>query len=305
MTEFAGHDDILLSLKRGIDDKFLYNRSVRLEYLNEFDNHFSYSFGYNNSTLVPAGNLFFTSDETLPFSNSVKSLSVSEINFKIRYAPREEFYQGKLYRSIITSPYPVLSLQGTIGSKSLDNDYDYQKLRFSVSKRFYLSIVGYTDITAEAAKVFGKVPYPLLFVHNANQSYTYQKYAYNMMNFLEFVSDKYVSLNIDHSFNGFFLNKVPLIKKLKFREVAALKVLYGSVGRSNNPEYDDSLFRFPVDSQNNPLTFTLEQKPYIEASIGLSNILRIFRVDLIKRITYLDHPNVSPIGVRVQFRLDI
>jgi len=125
-----------------------------------------------------------------------------------------------------------------------------------------------------------------------------------MMNFLEFVSDQYVSLNIDHSFNGFFFNKIPLLKKLKFREVATLKVLYGGVTSKNNPDLNPDLFNYPVAADGTPLTYTLEKKPYIEASIGCSNILRIFRVDLIKRITYLNQPNVSSFGVRVQFRFD-
>jgi len=125
------------------------------------------------------------------------------------------------------------------------------------------------------------------------------------MNFLEFVSDRYVSLNIDHCFNGFILNKVPLLKKLKLREIITCKILYGDLGRNNNPDYNDDLFRFPVSLSNVPLTYTLGEKPYIEASIGLSNIFRIFRVDLIKRFTYLNNPGISDLGFRIQFRLDI
>ncbi len=107
------------------------------------------------------------------------------------------------------------------------------------------------------------------------------------------------------AFNGFILNKIPLIKKLKFREIITCKMLYGGLSESNNPDFHSDLFRFPVSINDVPLTYTLEKKPYIEASVGLSNILRIFRVDLIKRFTYLDHPDVSGLGFRVQFRLDI
>ena len=92
---------------------------------------------------------------------------------------------------------------------------------------------------------------------------------------------------------------------MKLREIVTFKALYGGLGDNNNPDYRDDQFRFPVDGNGIPLTFTLEKKPYIEASIGLSNIFRIFRVDLIKRFTYLGHPNVSELGVRIQFRLDI
>jgi hypothetical protein len=305
VLQYSTQDNILLSFKRGVDDKMFYNGILKLEYLHEFENHFSYTLGYNFKKQTPAGNLYFTTDENLPWSNEVPYINLSEVNVKLRYAPKEQFYQGKIYRSPIPSKHPVMQLEGAFGSKNLNSDYNYQKIKFGISRRFYFSIVGYTDIAAEAGKVFGTVPYPLLFIHNANQTYSYQKYSYNMMNFLEFVSDQYFSLNIDHSFNGFFFNKVPLLKKLKFREVATLKVLYGSVSDKNNPNLNPDLFIFPTAEDGTPVTFAMDKKPYIEGSIGVSNILRIFRIDLIKRFSYLDNPNVSSLGFRVQFRLDI
>ena len=110
---------------------------------------------------------------------------------------------------------------------------------------------------------------------------------------------------MDYSFNGFFFNKVPLLKKLKLRELVTCKVLYGGLSKTNNPGYQTDLFKLPTDNNGIPLTYTLEKKPYFEASIGVSNILKILRVDLIKRFTYTDHPNVSNIGFRVQLRFDI
>jgi len=305
--DYSESDNFFLSFTRGVNDKLLYNRTLMAEYLNEFENHFSFAIGYNMTRQSAGGNLRFVTDVFVPPVNTqyeTEYINIFEPYVKLRYAPREEFYQGKLYRDRVPSNHPILQFRYSLGSQSLGNDYNYNKLNFSVSRRFYLSIVGYTDVSAEAGKIFGKVSWPLLFIHNANQSYAYQRYSYNMMNFLEFVSDQYVSLNIDHSFNGFFFNKIPLLKKLKFREVATLKVLYGGVTDQNNPDLNPGLFSYPVASDGTQSTFTLEKKPYIEASIGCSNILRIFRVDLIKRITYLDHPNVSSFGVRVQFRFD-
>jgi hypothetical protein len=125
------------------------------------------------------------------------------------------------------------------------------------------------------------------------------------MNFLEFVSDQYASVNIDHSFNGFILNKIPLIKELKLRELITFKAIYGNLNSKNNPALQPGLFTFPVDAAGTPLTYTLESKPYIEAGLGLSNIFRLFRVDFIQRFTYVNNPNVDRSGFRVQFRLDI
>jgi hypothetical protein len=178
-------------------------------------------------------------------------------------------------------------------------------MQMNISRRYYISIVGYTDVMLEAGRIFGTVSYPLLFIHTANQTYAYQKNSYNLMNYLEFVSDKYASLNIDHSFNGFIFNKIPLLKKLKFREIITCKVLYGGLDMNNNPDYNDDLYKFPMGPDNSPLTYTLDNRPYIEAGVGLSNILRVFRIDLIKRFTYLDHPGISGFGFRVQFRMDI
>ena len=126
-----------------------------------------------------------------------------------------------------------------------------------------------------------------------------------LMNFLEFVSDQYASINVEYCFNGFILNKVPLVKKLKLRELVTCKVLYGSLSNTNNPNYQNNLFRFPSDMSAVPLTYTIGSQPYIEAGIGVSNIMKLFRVDLVKRFSYLNNPNVTSKGFLIQFRFDI
>lgn len=302
--QFVQEDNILLSIKRGINDKLLYNKTLRVEYLNEFENHFSYTIGYNFIRQSPAGNLYFNPYNYISDPNTIRHINISEVYFVFRYAPHEQFYQGKIYRIPISNKYPVFQLQYTVGSKILNNDYNYQNLKISISKRFYPWIFGYTDVIWEAGKVFGKVPYPILFIHRANQTYSYQITSYNLMNFLEFVSDQYISLNVDHCFNGIFFNKIPLLKKLKLREVATCKILYGNVSKTNDPDYQSNLFKFPTDREGHPITYTLEKKPYVEVSVGVSNIVKFFRVDLVKRLTYLEHPDVASIGIRARFKFD-
>lgn len=303
--QFAEGDNIFLSFKRGVDDKLLYNKTIRAELLNEFENHFSYQLGCNYIEQTPAGNLHFNPVDYLSESNNIPDIRISELFLNLRYAPNEAFYQGKLYRDPLPNRSPVIQLKYSFGSKSINNDYNYTRVQLSIYKRFYFSIIGYADISAEAGRIFGKVPYPLLFIHRANQTYSYQKNSYNLMNFLEFVSDQYASISIDHCFNGFILNKIPLLKKLKLREVVTCKVLYGSVRTENDPSKQTGLFKFPTDETGIPLTYSLEKKPYIEAGVGLSNIFRIFRIDLIKRFSYINNPNVSNTGFRIQFRFDI
>lgn len=301
---FEQADNALLSIKRGTNDKMFYNQSVSVEHLNEFPNHFSYNVGYVFSRYIPAGNLYFNNNSYAAYSNTKDHIDISEAKLTLRYAPHEKFFQGSLYRTPLANKYPVLQIQYAIAPKISGNSYNFQTLNMSINKRFYLSVLGYTDVTLEGGRVFGQVPYLLLDIHRANQTYTYQALSFNLMNFLEFVSDKYASLYVDHCFNGFFFNKIPLLKKLNFRELITFKILYGGLSNTNNPDYNPVLLKFPTDNQGIPLTYTLEKQPYLEAGLGISNIFRFLRIEYVQRITYLDHPNISKEGIRVGVKLD-
>lgn len=298
-------DNLFFSLKRGVSDKFLLNNTFRIEHLNEFENHFSYLLGYSYTRQLPKGDLSFNTLDYGSETGSVDHVDISELYLNLRYAPGETFYEGKVWRTSYPSLKPVFNLKIAGGSDFIRNDFEYLRLQLNVTQRFYVSILGYTDITLEAGKIFGQVPYPLLFIHRANQTYAYQKQSYNLMNFLEFVSDRYAGLNVDYCFNGFLFNKIPLFRELKLREWVTFKVLYGGLTDRNNPEYNDNLLKFPVSADDVPETYTLERKPYIEGSIGIANILNLLRVDLIKRFTYLDNPNVNELGVRILIKIDI
>jgi hypothetical protein len=209
------------------------------------------------------------------------------------------------FRVPIITKYPIFQISYTQGFEGVFNsDYTYSKLTFNAFKRFYLSPIGFTNTEIEVGKVFGQVPFPLLDIPRANQTYSYQIRSYNMMNFLEFVSDQYASLFIEHHFNGFIFNKIPLFKRLKWRAIISFKGLYGSVSDQNNPDVTPGVMKFPTDSYGNPTTFTLKDKPYIEVSAGIGNILKFFRVDVVKRVTYLDNPNVAEYGIRARFKMD-
>ncbi|WP_317897866.1 DUF5686 and carboxypeptidase-like regulatory domain-containing protein [Aurantibacillus circumpalustris] len=303
--QFIQEDNILLSFKRGPNDKWLYNNTFNFEYLQEFKNHLSFTLGFKNWIQQAAGGLNYNRTDYTDYTSSEKNLQTSEVSLNIRWAPNEKFYQGKKYRIPVTFKNPIFTLRYIQGIKYfLGGQYDYQNISLNMSKRFYLSQLGYSDIAIEGGKIFGTVPFPLLDIHRANQTYAYQLQSYNLMNFLEFVSDQYVSLNIDHFFNGFFFNKIPLLRKLKWREVISAKVLYGSLSANNNPSNNSTLYKLPTTLEGVPITHSLEKKPYVEGSVGITNIFKFFRVDLVKRFTYLDHPDISKLGIRVRFRFD-
>lgn len=301
--QFVQEDNILLSFKRGVNDKYLYNTKYQFEYLNEFENHFSFALGYTNLNQTPTGSLIYHRENELGEIEQVNELHTSEASLMLRWAPNEQFYQGKTYRKPILNKFPIFTFRYRAGIKGLGGgEYNYHNVSLEVMKRFFLSRLGISDLRVTGGAILGEVPYPLLKIHAANQTYSYQLFGYNLMNFQEFVSDHYVSLNLDHDFNGLILNRIPLVRRLKWREAINLRVLYGGIMDENDPEKNRGLIAFPTNENGALTTFSLEEKPYIEGSIGFANIFKFFRVDLVKRFTYLENPNITEWGVRGRFK---
>jgi Family of unknown function (DUF5686)/CarboxypepD_reg-like domain len=301
--QFVQEDNFLLSFKRGPNDKWLYNDIFRLQYLKEFGNHFSYNIGFKYWQQSPAGSIAYVKSD-INGADTLSTITTTEGSLELRWAPNEQFYIGKLYRTPIFNKYPILDFRYIVGIKGLfGGQYNYHNLDLNVFKRFYESQLGYTDVTADFGYLIGKVPFALAYIAHANQTYAYQLQSYNMMNFLEFVSDHYATVYVDHYFNGFFFNKVPLLKKLKWREVIEAKVLYGGLRNENNPAKNPEQVQFPLT--NGQLeTFALNRTPYVEAGFAIANIFKLIRIDFIKRFTYLNNPDIPKYGIRFRAHFD-
>jgi hypothetical protein len=300
---FLSNDNVLLSFRRGKNDKMWYNKKWQLEYLHETPAHLSFRFGGSLQKLAPTGILVL--EKAAAAGQKDTFLKTTEVYVEARWAPGETFYQGKRYRRMIINGKPVFTLRYTQGFKGwMGSAYNYHRVVASVTKRFYCSQLGHTDMVWEGGAVFGKVPYPLLAIHSANQTYTYQLGSYNLMNALEFMSDRYTSINLQHSFNGFFFNKIPLIKKLALREFVTFKMLSGTITRQNDPLQNKNLYLLPKDEQGMPLTWSLNHGPYMEASAGLGNIFKILRVDWVQRLSYLHHAGINRWGIRGRLQFD-
>jgi len=304
-NQFVQEASFFLSFKRGPNSMWLYNDIWKFNYFNEFKNHLSFDLGFKNWTQHPAGSLHFNKEDYNDPGTAIAHLRTSEVSLLVRWAPHEEFYQGKTFRTAISYKDPIITFRMIDGIKGLwGSEYNYQSLSLTYFKRFNVSPFGYTDVTLSGGKLFGQVPFPLLEIHRANQTYAYYFQSYNMMNFLEFVSDQYASLYIDQWFNGFFFNKIPLLKRLKWREVASMRLLYGSLSNKNDPAKTEGLYAFPVTPEGEPITYSVEGKPYIEASVGVVNIFKFLRLDLVKRFSYLDHPDISKLSLLASVKFD-
>ena len=300
---FVREDNFLLSFKRGNNNKWLYNNYLKAQYVREFGKNLRYTVGFKNWKQTPAGDITY---QKVSDNNLLKDLTTSEISGEFRWSPNEQFYQGRNYRIPIINRYPIFNLRVIAGVKGLMNgEYNYKNVSLRMDKRIYLSQLGYTDFSIEGGYIFGQVPFPLQTIHRANQTYAYQVDAYNLMNFMEFVSDRYAASNLDFYFNGFFFNKLPLIKKLKLREVASFKILYGGTRDENNPDKTAGQLKYPTDViTGQQTTFALNKTPYVEVSVGIANIFKLIRVDVVKRLTYVDNPGITTWGLRTKVRFD-
>lgn len=309
-VNFVNEDNFFLSFKRGAADKMLFNDNYKVDYLRETTYGFSYGFSFDWNKQRPLGSLEFKSFNEEGEAQLLSNIKTTEFGVNLRYAPNEFFLQGQTSRFNFYTKYPIIRASYNLGvSDFLNGDYDYHQANLNISKRFFLSILGFSDIEIEGGKTWGEgIPYLLLHLPRANQTYAYQPEAYNMMNFLEFASDEYVSLKMQHYFNGLFFNRIPLIKRLKLREVLTFKGIYGRLSDANNPNVNPNLIQFIANDAGDPETYTLENEPYMEISMGIYNIFKIGRIDAIKRLTYLDNPNVPALfggkGWGIRFRIE-
>jgi hypothetical protein len=212
----------------------------------------------------------------------------------LRFAWKEKYVGEGFTRLSLGTHNPIIQV---LYAKALQNAfkgaYNYHKLGLRLEDRLRVTpILGYTDYAVEVGKIWGVLPYPLMELHGGNETFIYDIMAYNMMNYYEFASDQFVSLGVFHHFEGLFLNKIPLLKRLKWREVATFKGVWGSVNKENR-----DVLIFPSTLSD------LNKSPYMEASLGIENILKIFRVDVFWRLNYLFPNPKDNFGLRFGFQL--
>lgn len=298
---YTNKDNIFLAWKRQKDTRATYLRNAELTYYREHYNGLGYGVVFRNKEETATEYTEFNLIEADQTITPLKSYMMSELEFKFRYAPKETFYQTRNYRYPITLDYPVLTLSHITAIKGfLGSDYSYNRTEVGVQKRFWLTPFGYVDAIVKAGKVWDKVPYPLLILPNANLSYNVYPESYTNMNALEFINDEYASWEITYFMNGALLNRIPLLKKLQWREVLSFRGLYGNLTDKNNPFIDgrgEGLYAFPEGS------YAMGKDPYMEVGVGLENILKFIRIDYVWRLTYLDNPNIDKRGLRFMLKM--
>ena len=262
--------------KPNIPVKLAFTKRAEFEFYREYYSGFSHRLFLYYKDFQPYAPLpavgVFTDASGAPSLSAVSA----EVGVKLRYAYKEKFVEGRYYRVSLGSKYPIADVSYSRGIKDfLNSSYSYDKIKASISGTVKTPPFGKIYISVFGGKYFGVLPYPLLEVHPGNEYYYYNQFVFNMMNRYEFISDEYVGFNIEHSLGGGLFTYIPLLKKTKFRQFWTAKGIIGSLSDENKKLNLDKGYTFK----------TLENNPYIELGTGIENILKVFRVDFIWRVT--------------------
>lgn len=233
-----------------------------------------------------------------------QKLNTTELSLQLQLAPGRTYINTKQRRLPINLDAPVFGLGHTLGIKGfLGGDYRYNLTEASIYKRFWVGSWGKIDTYLKAGAQWNKVPFPLLIMPAANLSYIVEDGTFNLINNMEFLNDRYASLDVSWDLNGKILNRIPLLKKLKWREYIGVKCLWGDLTDKNNPMLsenvgDPELWQFPQGS------YVMDPKrPYVELVAGVHNIFKLLHVEYVRRLNYKYLPTAHKDGIRFMVRM--
>ena len=290
---FTSPDNIVLSLKRMSDDRVLYKRLNRLEFYWENASNFSVGLALQHIRREAAASMPFVDGN----GNVLDHFNESSAELILRYAPGEKFVQTRTYRIPVNLDAPAITLRHTFAARGLfGSRYNVNVTELDIAKRWWFSAFGYLDTYIGGGHVWSESPFLNLLVPNANMSYIVEPRSFSLLNPMEFINTSYASFDITYWANGAIFNYIPYLKKLKLREVFAVRGLWGRLDKNCDPSLDSDLLQFPDGAG----AVAMKRGPYMEASVGIENIFKVLRVDYVWRLNYLDVPyKIDKRGIRI------
>lgn len=288
-------DNVFTAFKWATVDKMMFYNRQKVAFEYEQDWGLKSILSLKREKNEAAGNLTF---------GPTNKLNTTELSLQLQLAPGRTYINTKQRRLPINLDAPVFGLGHTVGFKGfLGGDYRYNLTEASIYKRFWMGSWGKIDAYLKAGAQWNRVPYPLLIMPAANLSYIVEDETFNLINNMEFLNDRYASLDVSWDMNGKILNRIPLIKKLKWREYIGVKCLWGKLTDKNNPTLAENannpiLWQFPEGS------YIMDPKrPYVELVAGVHNIFKLLHIEYVKRLNYKYLPTCHKDGIRFMIRM--
>lgn len=310
---FTDKDNMFVAFKATTVDQMSYVRDAALNYELETLTGFGVKASFRNRNDEPAGKLKYwrnnSSADKKPLEGQVPvhDITTTEASLTLRYAPGESFVNSKQRRIPVSLDAPIFTLSHTAGFKGfLGGEYNFNRTEASIWKRLWLPASwGKIDFSLKGGVEWNTVPFPMLILPEANLSYITQHETFCLINNMEFLNDRFASLSLSYDMNGKLFNRIPLIKKLKWREMIRFRALWGTLTDKNNPFKNNNpdLFLFPM-RDGKYTSFVMDPKvPYMEVSVGIYNIFKLLHVEYVRRLTYLDNPGINRWGIRFMIQV--
>ncbi|MBY8962338.1 carboxypeptidase-like regulatory domain-containing protein [Flavobacterium sp. D11R37] len=255
---------------------------------------FRSSFSYRTlKSASPTFTLDYYIDPADPSKGVRSDLQQYEYGLTIDYTPgRRTIGYGVERSDVDDNDYPRFYVNFSQGLEGIfGSDFNYQKLQFYYRQPILIGGFGRFFSTVEAGKTFGAVPLGLMSVIPGNQSYFIIDNTYNLMNYYEFVADEYVSLHLEHNFNGRLFSRIPILRDLNLREIVGIKGVYGTVSEEN------------IRLNASTITYRAPEDVYWEYHAGIGNIFKVFRIDFAWRGSYLNLPDANRFTIKGVFGL--
>ena len=304
-------DNVFMTFRaQKVEQMYFYNRQ-KLSFMYETDWGFSFNTSIKAESNRPTGDLVFekmvstktdADGQTVP--DYVTRIRTTELKLGLRYCPGQTYDNTKQQRLPVNLDSPEFTLSHTMGVKNfLGGGYKLNFTELGIYKRFWLGSWGYVDTHLNGGAQWNKVPFPLLIMPPVNITYFELENTFSMMRNMEFLSDRYAYASVSWDLSGKILNRLPLIKRLKWREYIAVKGMWSTLTDKNNPfleqnASDPELFKFPEASH-----IMDKNKPYFEIVAGVHNIFKFFGIDYVRRLSYNDLPHTHKNGVRFSFAM--
>ena len=298
--ELLDRDNLLMSNFK--PQPLQYVARFQVKYDREWLSRLSLHTKLNLDYVTPAGTLAYFRIGADGSTAPVGSFFDYSFTARLRYAPGEPLFSNRLGKEspiTLAKDAPIISLSHTVGL--FDNQFPYNKTEFTAQKRIWLSSFGHIDASLSTGFIWNRVPLPKLFAPNANLSFLLQGDAFNLMKPMEFVMDQYAEIFATYFLKGWIFNRIPLLNKLKLREVVSFRAITGSLSEKNNPLFGaEGLYALPAG------TGLMGKMPYMEYSVGIENIFKFLRIDYIRRISYTEGlTEAEKFGVKISLRFTI
>ncbi len=305
-------DNVFTAFKWAKVNKMMFYNRQQLTFEREEEWGFKTTMWLKREENEACGSLYFRGindpEPVIPDDGKVSlhngKIKTSELHLEFEIAPGRTYINTKQRRMPINLDAPVFTFAHTMGFKGfLGGEYKYNLSEISVFKRFWMKSWGKIDAHVRVGAQWNKVPFPLLIMPAANLSYIVQDETFNLVNNMEFLNDRYASLIFSWDLNGKIFNRIPLLKKLKWREYIGVNCLWGKLTDKNNPfiasnSNDNILMAFPDGC------YVMDPKrPYWEMIVGIHNIFKLLHVEYVRRMAYTNLPTANKDGIRIMIRM--